>query len=335
MQLKWLVFYFNLVCISFVFTACGSPYGSDIDNSKITVASTVSPITSIVASIGGDRINVIGIVPEGVDSHTYEPPPSIAIVLSEADIIFMNGLYLEEPILNMTHINQNDRTVIVKLGNKSITDQQWIYDDSFPELNGYPNPHLWTDPILALTYGEIIRDTLSDFDEKNRKTYRRNFDQFAVNINKLDREIQLAVETVPKSKRRLLTYHDSFPYFAKRYEFQIIAAVQPSDFSEPSVRHVAALIDQIRLEQVPAIFGSKSFPSPVMEQIAIETGTEFIDDLRDDDLPGNVGDIDHSYLGLMVKNVESIVLALGGHAENLKTLHFPQASEDYRKVINN
>jgi ABC-type Zn uptake system ZnuABC Zn-binding protein ZnuA len=99
---------------------------------------------------------------------------------------------------------------------------------------------------------------------------------------------------------------------------EIIGAIQPSDFTEPSVRSVANLIDQVRETNVPAIFGSQVFPSPIMEQIAEEGGAEFIDRLRDDDLPGAPGDPNHSYLGLMLADVEIIVTALGGSTEALE-----------------
>ena len=119
-------------------------------------------------------------------------------------------------------------------------------------------------------------------------------------------------ETVPPENRKLLTYHDSFPYFAREYGWSVIGAIQPSDFAEPTAQEVAGLIDQVRAEQVPAIFGSEVFPSPVLEQIADETGAEYIDDLRDDDLPGDNGDAEHSYLGLMVFDFRTFMGALGG-----------------------
>ena len=121
-------------------------------------------------------------------------------------------------------------------------------------------------------------------------------------------------ETVPPANRKLLTYHDSFPYFAREYGWIVIGAIQPSDFAEPTAQEVAGLIDQIREQQVPAIFGSEVFESPVLEQVAAETGAEYIDDLRDDDLPGENGDPAHSYLGLMVFDFRTFMTALGGDA---------------------
>jgi len=128
----------------------------------------------------------------------------------------------------------------------------------------------------------------------------------------LDRDVRDVTETVPPENRVLLTYHDSFPYFAREYGWTIIGAIQPADFAEPTAQEVARLIDQIRAQHVPAIFGSEVFPSPVLQQIANETGARYIDDLRDDDLPGDNGDRDHSYFGLMAFDFRTFMGALGG-----------------------
>ena len=168
--------------------------------------------------------------------------------------------------------------------------------------------------------------------ETERRT-QSNYKNFEARILALDSQIKIAVLSIPEGNRKLLTYHDSFPYFAKRYGFIVIAAVQPSDFTEPSAREVAQLIDQVRLEKVPAIFGSNAFPSPVMSQIAQETEISFVDDLRDDDLPGGQGDIGHSYLGLMVENVRTIVMALGGDAQGLQYVDTSPIFEGKSQVI--
>jgi ABC-type Zn uptake system ZnuABC Zn-binding protein ZnuA len=126
-----------------------------------------------------------------------------------------------------------------------------------------------------------------------------------------------ATQTVPENNRRLLTYHDSWAYWAPRYGFEIVGAVQPSDFAEPSAQEVADLIDQVRELQLPAVFGSEVFPSDVLETIADEAGAEFIDDLRDDDLPGAPGDPNHTYLGLVQQNMQIMLPALGGNADAL------------------
>ena len=281
---------------------------------SLNVVATVSPITSIVENVGGVRINLQGVVPEGVNSHTFEPAPSVAATLAQADLIFLNGLFLEEPTLEMAEANLKSGASIVSLGERTITREEWQFDFSFPEAAGHPNPHLWPDPILALRYAEIVRDQLSAHDPNNADYYAANYDAFAARIATLDEAVKTAVATVPAENRRLLTYHDSWAYFAKRYGLTIIGAVQPSDFSEPSAREVADLITQIRDEGTPAVFGSEVFPSDVMQTIAAESGAAYVDELSDDDLPGGPGDAGHSYLGLAVSNLRTMIPALGGDA---------------------
>ena len=292
-----------------------APTPTATPSALLKVVTTVSPITSIVENIGGTRIRLEGIVPEGTNSHTFSPAPSVARLMAEADLIVMNGLFLEEPSLEMAKANKKPGAVILALADKAITREQWIFDFSFPEADSHPNPHLWTDPILALKYAELVRDELAALDPPNAGYYRENYEKFKVRIEDLDRRITAAIQTIPQDNRKLLTYHDSFPFFGLRYGMEIIGAVQPSDFTEPSAREVARLIDQVRETGVPAIFGSKVFPSDVMEQIAKEGGAVFVDQLSDDDLPGAPGDSYHTYLGLMLVNVETMVFALGGDVE--------------------
>lgn len=302
--------------------ACSSDRGADDSPpgspDMLRVVSTVSPITSLVENIGGPRIRLDGIVPEGVNSHTFEPPPSVARIISQADLIVLNGLFLEEPFREMAEANKKPDAVILTLGDNTITRAEWIFDASFPESGGHPNPHLWTNPILALEYADLIHRELSALDPDNAAYYDANYAKLEARIADLDKRIADVIQTIPPENRKLLTYHDSFPFFANRYGMQIIGAVQPSDFTEPSAREVANLIDQIRAANVPAVFGSEVFPSPVMQQIARESGAQFIDELRDDDLPGSHGNPRHTYFGLMVSNMEIIAPALGGSAAPLE-----------------
>ncbi len=297
--------------------ACTTEETPDAEG-RIRVVTTVSPITSLAENIGGPRIHLEGIVPEGVNSHTFEPSPSVAAVLSDADLFIANGLFLEEPSIELARANARDGAVILTLADSVLDRDEWVFDFSFPESDGRPNPHLWTSPPLALRYAELIRDALAAADPDNADYYNDNLAALTVRNTDLDERIIEAVATIPPENRKLLTYHDSFPYFGPRYGLEIIGAVQPSDFTEPSAREVAELINQIRESEVPAIFGSEVFPSPVMAQIAKEGGAEFVDQLRDDDLPGAPGDPRHTYLGLILTDVEIIVTALGGSIEPLE-----------------
>ena len=133
----------------------------------------------------------------------------------------------------------------------------------------------------------------------------------------MDEAIAAATQTIPEAHRKLITYHDSFPYFAPRYGLEVIGAIQPSDFSEPSPREVADLIAQVRSAGVPAIFGSEVFPSEVLATIADEAGAVQVSTLSDDDLPGEPGDPENTLVAMMVENVRTMVAALGGDASAL------------------
>ena len=305
------------ICLACASGGEGGGASQDGAGGGLNVVATVSPIVSIVENVGGTRIRLQGVVPEGVNSHTFEPAPSVATVMADADLIILNGLFLEEPSLRMAEANAKPGAVILSLGDKAILRDEWVFDFSFPESGGHPNPHLWTSPALALKYAELVLDELSRLDAANADYFAENFAEFERRALDLDARIARAAETVPPDNRKLLTYHDSFPFFGSRYGFEIIGAAQPSDFAEPSAREVARLIDQTREMGVPAIFGSQAFPSPVMRQIARESGARFVDSLRDDDLPGSHGDPNHTYFGLMIANVRAMVPALGGSAAAL------------------
>jgi ABC-type Zn uptake system ZnuABC Zn-binding protein ZnuA len=286
------------------------------DGERVTIATTVAPITSIVANIVGDRADVVGIVPEGTNSHTFEPKPSVAELLSTADVVYMNGLVLEEPTKELAEANLADGAEIVELGTETIPEDQFIYDFSFPEEDGKPNPHLWTDPTLARRYAAIVKDDMSERDPANAAYYAENYGAFSAVIDELDAAMRTAFGTIPK--RELLTYHDAYAYFARTYDWNVIGAIQVSDFEDPTAAEVADLIDQVRDEGVPAIFGSEVFPSPVLEQIGRGAGVEYVDVLRDDDLPGEPGDLEHSWAGLMHFDYVTMTEALGGDAGALR-----------------
>jgi ABC-type Zn uptake system ZnuABC Zn-binding protein ZnuA len=286
--------------------------------SKLQVVTTVAPITSIAANIAGDLADIEGVVPEGTNSHTFEPAPSVAEVLSEADLIFINGLVLEEPTRNLAQANLKSGARIVELGNEVLPESEWIYDFSFPKEEGKPNPHLWTDPTYAKKYAEIIRRELTAKDSANGAAYQRNYDAFADLIDQLDLAMRTSFRTLPAERRKLLTYHDAYAYFARTYDWEVIGAIQVESFEDPSPKEVAALIDQVKRSGVPAIFGSEVFPSPVLAQIGKEAGVKYVDVLRDDDLPGKPGDPEHSWIGLMRFDYITMVEALGGDATALK-----------------
>lgn len=319
-----------LVVLPLALAACGSASSTAGSESQggLLIATTVSPITSIASAIAGDKARVEGIVPEGTNSHTFEPEPSVAKLLSDADIVFVNGLKLEDPTAELARANMKSGADLVEIGTSVISESDYIYDFSFPKEEGKPNPHLWTDPLYAIKYAAVIRDELSKQDSANAAYYSANYDVFAAQATALADALRADQATVPAGSLKLLTYHDAYAYFAKDFGWQVIGALQPKNFEDPSPAEVAALIDQVKAQKVPVIFGSEVFPSKVLEEIGSATGARYEDSLRDDDLPGAPGETDHSWLGLMKYDYTTMIRALGGTTTNLDAVDITPKVKD-------
>jgi len=292
-------------------------------NKTLNVITSVSPITNIVKNIAGDKINLTGLVPEGVNSHTFEPVPSDIVKLSNADLVIINGLFLEdnmEKVVNESLKNKPD-IQLLKLADGTINSTGWIFDFSFPKEQGHPNPHLWLNPVNAMKFANLTKDKLIEMDPNNTAYYAENAEKYIALLKQLDEGIKTAVQSVPPENRKLVTYHDSWAYFAPRYNMTVIGAVQPSDFSEPSPLDIAKLIDQIKAEKVPAIFASEVFSNRITDQIAKEAGVNIVQTLRDDALPGNLTSPNHTYVGMMLDNMENMVVPLGGNTGSLSNIN--------------
>lgn len=323
---RMLLFGIVAVAVAVTMAACG---GDDDGEPSVTpggghsagalnVVTTVAPIANIVRNIGGDRIELTAIIPDGIDSHTYEPSTGDARTLTDADIFIMNGAELEGTSEKIARENLPDASKIYKLADNTLSGDDpatgFLYDFSFPKAEGKPNPHLWMDPEYARAYARLTARWLGENAPEDKAYFDANLAAFEAVIDRLDAAIKTAAATVPEQNRKLLTYHDSWAYWARRYGYTVIGAIQPSNFSEPSAKDVADLIDEIKAEGVPAVFGSEVFPSPVTQQIARETGAKYVTELSDDEPPGDADAPEHTYVGMLVFNMRTLVEALGGSA---------------------
>ncbi len=300
-------------------TAVGSPTaGSTGPAKKLNVVTTVAPLANITLNVGGNRITLKQLIPDGTDSHTFEPASGDVKVLAEADLIIVNGIGLETPTVKLAESSKKKEAPIFKLADNTITEKDWVFDFSFPKDKGDPNPHLWMNPDFAKKYAELIRDQLVKLDAAGKSYYDGNLKAFVDQLTAMDKAMTTALATVPEKNRKLVTYHDSFAYWALHYKWNVIGAIQPSDFKELSPKEVADIIEQLKKEQVPAIFGSEVFPSKILDQIAKESGVKFYDTLRDDDLPGEPNSPQHTYIGMQLENTLTMVTSLGGNADALK-----------------
>ena len=308
--------------------AAGAARTGPAQGKRLRIITTVAPITSIVANIAGEKADVHGIIPEGEDSHTYEPKPSVATQIAKADIVFVNGLKLEDPTREIATKSIPKTGQVIELGSLTVSPDRYIYDFSFPKDGGKPNPHLWTNPPMARCYASIAASAMEKADPGNAAYFRANEKRYTARLDELDQLMTVATASMPATNRKLLTYHDAYAYFAVRYGWKVIGAIQVSSFEDPTPKEVTNLIRQVKSEKVPAIFGSEVFPSSVLAQIGKETGVKYVDKLRDDDLPGAPGQPGHSYLGLMKFDFFTMVSNLGGNATMLAAFDATDVAPD-------
>ena len=319
----------------------------------LSLVATVAPVADLVEQVGGERVEVEPLVPAGGDAHTYEPRPQDVVMLAEADAYIGIGLGLNDGALRLAEENLPEGSPLFLLGEAALTDEDLVFDhthdhgdDGHTHDNGHthgddghthgddghthgddghthgedgpgPNPHVWTSVRNAAALVEAIAEALSELDPDGADTYAANAEAYQEELAELDLAIRDATVTIPATNRTLVTYHDAWTYFARDYDLDYATAVQPADFSEPSASEVRAVIDLIRELDVPVVFGSEVFPTPVLEAIAEETGATYVADLSDDVLPGEPGSPEHSYLELMRRNAHTIIDALGGDASEL------------------
>ena len=162
---------------------------------KLNIVTSVAPITNIVQNIGGEKINLIGLVPEGVNSHTFDLVPSDAIKINNADLIIIDGLNLETEVEKIANnaIAKNSKIHLLKLGDNTVDKADWIFDFSFPKEKGDPNPHLWLNVYYAIKFANLTRDKLIEIDPFNSKYYTENSKKYTELLKQLDNGIKKSI----------------------------------------------------------------------------------------------------------------------------------------------
>lgn len=290
-----------LLALMVLLTACESrpPQGQPTGPQKLIVVTTLTVLADLIQQAGGDKVQVKALVPPGGEVHTYQPTPDDIKSVAQAKIVFYNGAHLEEWI---------DKT-IRSAGKPNLPIV--VLSEGLPlikESGNDPNPHLWLDVANAKAYVEKIRDGLSKMDGANAGYYTDRAKSYFAQLDELDKWIQAEVATIPKARRKLVTFHDAFPYFAERYGFSLHGVLVASPGKEPSARDLTALARRIKQEQVPAVFAEAQFNPKAMEVLASDTGVRVITNLYNDSL--STGPEANSYIALMKHNVTQIVNAL-------------------------
>jgi ABC-type Zn uptake system ZnuABC Zn-binding protein ZnuA len=287
----------------------------------LVAGASIPPLADMIARVGGGRVEVVSVVPQGVDGHTYEPTPSDVADITRANAMFFASVDLNPAVTRTVEANMAPGAVTVDLLDATMSDDQVIVENVHShgsgDDHGHANVHTWTDPTVALRWVEEIRDRLIELDPSGADEYTINSADLTARITALHEATIAATATVPAEFRTLVVYHDSWSYFGRTYGYEVLGALQAADFAEPSAAEVGRMVEQVRSAGVPAFFGAAVFPVEVLERVSEEAGVPYVADLADDELPGQPGDPGHGYVGMMVENVRHIVTSLGGDASAL------------------
>lgn len=287
----------------------------------LVVAASIPPLADLVQRVGGGRVEVVSVVPQGVDGHTYEPTPSDVAALSRVDIKYFASRDLNPAVTRLADANLPAEAERVDLMARTVPREEVIADRAHSHGSqgdhAHANVHVWTDPTIAARWVDEIVRTLAAADPGGASTYQANAAVLQGRLRDLHDATVAATFTVPAANRTLVVYHDSWSYFGRTYGYRVLGALQAADFAEPSAAEMSRMVTQVRRSGVPAFFGAAVFPTEVLARVSEEAGVPYVADLADDELPGSPGSPEHSYLGMMVANVRHIVSSLGGDASAL------------------
>jgi len=264
---------------------------------RLRVACTITTLCSLVASVGGDRIDLHGIVPAGASPETFEPRPDDMVALSGASVLFENGLGLEAWLARLIDAAGGAGLRIVTLS------------DSVPAADIVSsNPHLWMDPVYAADYVGMIARTLGSADPQNASVYEQNASIETARLVSLDGWIRYHINTIPRDHRAMICFHDAWLYFDRRYGIKDIGAIEPLPGQEPAPGSFAKLIALAKTNHVRAIFGEPQYSPKLAEALASGANIAYVTNLYDDTL--GIGGVAADYDSMMRHDVETIVGAL-------------------------
>ncbi len=277
--------------------ACGAqPQNPSPTGARLTVVTTTTVLADFVRQVGGARVTVHALVPKGGDVHTFDPAPSDAAQLSQADLLVMNGLGLDDWLLAFAEqAGARDAAVVTLATNHA--DVDYISD----------NPHLWMNPAYASIYVDQLRLKLIEIDADGQQTYDANAAAYDDSLIALDDWARGQLATIPAAGRRVVSFHDAFPYLAAAYDLEIVDVLVAAPGQDPSPAEVVRVIEAIRSSGVKAILAEAQFSDELADTIAAETGVVVVRDLYTDSLGDPPVD---TYEGALRHDIQLIAAAL-------------------------
>jgi len=286
---------------------------------SLKVVATNTVLADLARNVGGELVSVTSLVPAGADIHTFQTTPSNSITIGAADLIISNDGGLDDfmtPVLTSAqrpgsvHIVASTGLVATEIVELESTKEDAVVAEEAERSNGderpagEPDPHFWLNPTLAIHYVERILEGLTEADPNNAQQYTDNAQAYIEQLRQLDLEIANTLNQVPLERRHLVTFHDAYGYFARHYEWKISAFV-PGDASDVTPGDIVTVMEQIKLDGIPAVFAEPQLNSDVLRQAAQDAGVEvgIIRSLVDDQT--------RTYIEMMRANAKSLVEKLG------------------------
>jgi zinc/manganese transport system substrate-binding protein len=265
---------------------------------RLNVVASFSILGDFVRNVGGDRVNVTTLVGPDGDVHVYTPAPADAKKIADARLVVINGLGLEGWLPRLVQSSGGKANIV--------TASQGI---ASRKLGSDADPHAWQSVANAKIYVANIRDALSAADPADAGIFRTNADAYLTKLDALDREVREAVAKIPQGRRKVISTHNAFGYFAAAYGVEFIAPLGVSTESEASARDIAAIITQVKSGKIPAVFLENISDPRLIRRISAETGAKVGGTLYSDSLTGEKGDAP-TYIDMVRHNIRALTSAL-------------------------
>ena len=265
---------------------------------KVHIVASFSILGDFVRNVGGERVAVTTLVGPNGDAHVYTPSPTDAKKIADAKLVVVNGLGFEGWLPRLVKSSGGKATVV--------TATQGIAPR---KLDSHEDPHAWQSVANAKLYVANIRDALAKADPAGANAYKANAEAYLAKLAVLDDDVKAAVASIPEARRKVISTHDAFGYFAAAYGIEFIAPQGVSTDSEPSAKDIAVIITQLKLSKIPAVFLENIADPRLMRRIAAETGAKIGGTLYSDSLTAENGDAP-TYIDMVRHNIKALTSAL-------------------------
>jgi zinc/manganese transport system substrate-binding protein len=266
---------------------------------RLNVVASFSILADFVKNVGGDKVDVVSLVGPNGDAHVYAPAPQDAKKIADAKVLVINGLGLEGWLPRLVQSSGGKATIVT--ASKGVLPLQ---------VGSNADPHAWQSVLNVKIYVANIRDALSSADSAQTAVFRANAERYLRELDRLDTELRTAIAKIPPERRKVITTHNAFGYFAAAYGIVFIAPIGVSTETEPSAHDIAALIQQIKADKIPAVFLENLSDERLIRRIAAETGAKAGGTLYSDALTEEKGPAP-TYIALMRHNIKALTSALG------------------------